>query len=142
MGDREERGEVGNEPNATDVVAVSVATITRLVRVWQKRLHLTEWRISVKVGEFEEEGRFGKLSAACVAEPEYLEARVYVDPEHAARVGEDLNRLMCHELAHCLTAELVSIADQWAGDDPGRKEFVKQAHERLVSRWERVMCDE
>ena len=122
-------------------MAVTQKRIEALTRYWRKRLHLHEWRISIKVGEFEDEGRFAKLSAANVAEPDYLEATVYYDPDRIREAKEDLNRLTCHELLHCHTAELVTICDQWAGDDPIRQRMVKHAHEQLVSRLERILTD-
>lgn len=121
-------------------MAVTVARIKTLVRHWQARLHLTDWRLRVKVGEFEDEGRFAKLSAANISRPEYLEADIYVDPARVVTAEEDLNRLVCHELLHCHTAELVAICDLWAGEDAGRKEYVRKAHEQLVTRLERVLA--
>jgi hypothetical protein len=122
-------------------MAVTVARIQRLVKFWQARLHLSDWRIRVRVGEFEDEGRFGRLSAANVSRPAYLEADIYVDPDRVVAAEEDLRHLICHEVLHCHTAELVAIADLWAGDDVGRKEFVRTVHERLVTRLERVLAD-
>ena len=121
-------------------MAVTVAKVRALVRHWQAKLHLTDWRLRVKVGEFEDEGKFARLSAANFSRPEYLEADIYVDPVRVVTAEEDLNRLICHELLHCHTAELIRIADMWAGTDEGRKEYVRTAHEQLVSRLERVLA--
>lgn len=123
-------------------MAITLSRVQKLVSYWQRRLHLTDWRIRVRVGEFEDEGRFGRTCAANVSRPEYLEADIYVDPERVVKAEEELRPLTCHEVTHCLTAEIVGIADLWAGDDAGRKEYVRTVHERLVTRLERIFTDE
>ena len=65
------------------------------VRVWQKRLRLTDWRFTVQFGKMEDEA-----DAACMAQPEYRHATLHFALEQIPL--EELDAFVCHELLHTL----------------------------------------
>jgi hypothetical protein len=48
--------------------------------------------------------------AYCEAMPEYQQAKVVIDPEQL-ETGEQLSELVSHELTHCLTCPIETVAD-------------------------------
>jgi len=90
---------------------------------------LEHWDLRVLFGE-------ERARAGCVADDEYLYAEITFDLKriHPSE-DEDIVR---HEMAHCLTWELVRIGDLLAGKDKHAKELVRAANERCTTLIERM----
>ena len=107
------------------------ATMTLIVRRWQRRLGLGDWTIEVEFGELSEGD-----PAECDADWEYSMATVRFDLQHIEPGEEEAYAV--HELGHCLIAPLVACTDTLAGDDKRLQEWSRQATERVVCTLERV----
>jgi len=66
---------------------------------------------------------------ACLAMPEYREATLVFDLERF-ETGDDIEEMVVHEMVHCLTWEIVHVAEVLAMDDPRLKEWVRFTEER------------
>lgn len=86
------------------------APLSRLVDELLSRLleplGLDRWTIKKEFGP-------GENTAACAAMPEYKTATICVDPDKLA-TGDELDEILAHELAHCHTWPIASVADDFA----------------------------
>lgn len=94
---------------------------------------LAQWDIAVR---FERSDDMEPEAAACNADDEYLRATLYFDLEHSDPSDDQGN--VIHELAHCLTWELLRVAEHLAGRDRNAKEMVRAASERCTTLIERI----
>jgi hypothetical protein len=69
-------------------------------------LGLDRWTIKKEFGP-------GENTAACSAMPEYEVALIAVDPDKLD-TGDELDEILAHELAHCHTWPIASVADDFA----------------------------
>ena len=69
--------------------------------------------------------------ASCLAMPEYTMATLTFDLTRL-ETGDDLEELVVHEMAHCLTWGLANVAETLAGDDPKLREWVRLEEERAT----------
>ncbi len=109
--------------------------VLALVRFYQRWMGLGNWDLKVRFsdkgcGEKEEAG------AACTASDEYLQATLYFDLDRIP-AGEEPDFIR-HELAHCLTWELLRVAEHLAGEDKNAQEMVRAASERCTTLVERM----
>lgn len=114
-------------------MANSVATRQRrvlaLVQRYQRLLGLERWQIHVMF-EADEDG------AACSADDEYLRADICFDLTKIDEANEA--GTVRHELLHCLTWEMLRVAEHLAKRDRVALEMVRAASERTVTLLERM----
>jgi hypothetical protein len=107
--------------------------VTSLVRRWQKRLLLGDWKLTIQVGALDSNER-----ADCDARPEYKEATIRLDPEKIP--PEDLEGFIVHELLHLHTWRLEQIAEEW-GQSESRYALVRDIAESVVTELERAILN-
>lgn len=110
--------------------------VLALVRLWRERLHLSDWKLSLLVEPIPPEE---DAKAYCQAQPEYREMVVAVDPD--AVTPDELESTVVHELLHAHVEQLAGLALAMAGEDPIKREVVRQAEEALVVRLERAFME-
>lgn len=110
--------------------------VLQLAQLWRQRLHLTDWKLSLLVEPIPEDE---DCKAYCQAQPEYKEMVVAVDPVAVSR--DELEATIVHELLHAHVERLAGLALTMAGDDPVKKEVVRQAEESLVVALERAFME-
>jgi hypothetical protein len=108
-------------------------SITSRLRHWQKKLLLSDWKISVEVGALDDGSR-----ADCDARPEYKEAKIRLDPDKIPL--DELDGFLVHELLHCHTWRLEQIAEEW-GQSESRYAFVRDVAEAVVTDLERIVLN-
>jgi len=108
-------------------------SVTSLVRRWQKRLLLGDWKISVELGALDDGAK-----ADCDAKPEYKEATLRFDLDKVP--PEELEAYVVHELIHCHTWRLEGIAEEW-GLSESRYQFVRDTAESVVTELERCILN-
>lgn len=108
------------------------AAINRMIRYWRSKLMMHRWRLRVEFRPTTPEGEEA-FRASCDAMAEYREAMLRFTTDEIVRDNYDINELVAHELTHCLTHPLESIADLYAKEHPDAKEWVRQATERVVT---------
>jgi hypothetical protein len=108
-------------------------SVTARVRFWQKKLLLTDWRISVEVGALDDGSR-----ADCDAKPEYREAVIRLDPKRVS--PEELDAFCVHELLHCHTWKLEQLAENW-GRSESQYQFARETAETVVTDLERIILN-
>ena len=99
--------------------------VHKLIEFYATQLGLYRWEFTV---EFKESI---KERASCIAQPEYREAVLsfnMVSIEDA-----ELPRFVRHELVHCIMNQLSAVAAQLAGRDRDRREWIRQAEERVTT---------
>jgi hypothetical protein len=104
--------------------------ILRLVRSWQRQLHLDRWIIII---DFDTEKEH---VAACVAQDEYLTATLYFDLDEMDPALDE--HFVVHELLHCHVNTLSTVAEKLAGKNEIKQEMVRRAEEHLTSTLERI----
>jgi hypothetical protein len=103
-------------------------------------LGLDRWQIRLGAEKLEDS------RAACIAQPEYREADLYFDAEKI-KTGDDLAELTVHEMAHCHTFELHSLAEELAdalaesAPESHRESLRKLFHEKVRQAGERCTTD-
>jgi hypothetical protein len=89
---------------------VADAPLSKVVADYLDRMReplgLDRWQIKVEFGP-------GENTAACGAMPEYEQATIAVDPDKLS-TGDELDEILAHELAHCHTWPISSVADDFA----------------------------
>ena len=103
--------------------------ILALVKRYQRLMGLADWHIDV-VFCAEKEG------AACSADDEYLQAIVHFDTT-VLKPADDAE-VVRHELAHCLTWELLRVAEHLAKGNEIALEMIRAASERCTTLVERM----
>jgi hypothetical protein len=101
------------------------------VRAWQKKLLLSDWKISVQVGALDDGSR-----ADCDAKPEYKEAVIRLDPEKIP--PDEIDGFCVHELLHCHTWRLEALAEEW-GRSESQYVFARETAEAVVTDLERII---
>ena len=101
---------------------VAKREILRLVKLWQRRLGLDAWKLTIVVqaAAGEDDG-----IAHARAQPEYRQATLFFDP--FAIDPPDLEATVCHELCHLILWKAFRLTEQLAGDNQ---------HFIAASRWE------
>lgn len=110
--------------------------VLALARLWRERLHLNDWKLSLLVEPIPEEE---DCKAYAQSQPEYKEILVAIDPE--AVTPDELEATVVHELLHGHVEKLAGLALAMAGDDPVKREVVRQAEEELVVTLERAFME-
>ena len=103
------------------------------VRSWQKKLLLSDWKIEVLVGALDDGCR-----ADCDAKPEYKEAVIRLDPDKIPLA--EMDGFICHELLHCHTWRLESLAEEW-GRSESQYVFAREVAEGVVTDLERIILN-
>jgi hypothetical protein len=98
--------------------------LTELVEEYRAVCRLQDWAIRVAVGPTKDPAR-----GACSAMPEYREADVVFDVE-SWETGDDAEEIVSHEVVHCVTWPLMHVAEELAGEDTVRQEWVRVETER------------
>ena len=110
-------------------------SIKARVRFWQKKLLLSDWKVSVVVGVPDDGSR-----ANCDASPEYKEATLTFDPDRTPKDARELDAWIIHELSHLVTWRLEKIAETW-GRSESQYEFVRDTAETVVTDIERIVLN-
>jgi hypothetical protein len=114
---------------------VARRSVTSRVRYWQKKLLLSDWKITVVVGVPDDGSR-----ANCDASPEYKEATLTFDPKRTPTDAGELDAWIVHELTHLVTWRLEKIAETW-GRSESQYEFVRDTAETVVTEIERIILN-
>lgn len=101
------------------------------VRFWQKRLRLTDWKVTFQFGKMDDEA-----DAACLAQPEYRHCVLHFALDQIPL--EELDSFVCHELLHTLVWPLANAAHAMAGGDKSKEEWVRTEEESLVTALEKL----
>ena len=112
--------------------------VTRRLHKWQKELLLADWKLIIR---FEPEPDDDDVCrAGLYGEPEYLKASIYWDPDRVEiETEEELDAWCIHEILHAITWRLEELAEEWAGEDPGKFKQVRNVAETTVTNLERVI---
>lgn len=103
--------------------------VLRLVRQYQRLMGLHQWDITVQFAA-------DKSVASCNADDEYMQAVLTFDLERLA--PSDDAATVRHELLHCMTWELIRVAEHLARSDRMAKEMIRAASERCTTLLERM----
>lgn len=109
------------------------ATIRARVRYWQRKLLLSDWKITVVVGVADDGS-----AANCDAQPEYKTAIVTFDPKKVP--ADQIDSFALHELLHCLTWRLEGLAEEW-GLSESRYAMCREVAESTVTDLERAILN-
>ena len=101
------------------------------VRVWRRRLGLTDWKFKVTFGPDSDDA-----DASCMAMPEYLYAHLHFDLSKIP--GDEIDHYVAHECIHALVWPLANAAHTMAGGDQSKEEWVRTLEEALVTRLEKL----
>jgi hypothetical protein len=96
---------------------------------------LSDWKISVVVGAPDDGAR-----ATCDAMPEYKEATLTFDPDRIPTDPRELDGWIIHELLHCHTWRLESLAESW-GKSEAQYAYARDAAETVVTDIERIILN-
>ena len=112
--------------------------VTRRLHKWQKELLLSHVKLKIR---FEPEpDDDDKCRAGLYAEPEYNKAEIYWDENRVeVETDEDLDAWCIHEILHAITWRLEELAEEWAGEDPGKFKQVRNVAETTVTNLEQVI---
>lgn len=102
------------------------ARLTRIVRVWVKRLNLSGWAVSINF----DEPASSDADATTWRSNSYDRAQIRVAPEWRTWSPETANRLMVHELLHLCTRDIDRVV---ASVEP---ELMPQAWKLLDDRYD------
>ncbi len=86
-----------------------VQTVCEIFEKCREALELDRWGISVGTEKFE----IAYAKASNESAPEYRLAKIAFDPERL-ETGDDLQEITVHEMAHCHTWELHTLAEELA----------------------------
>ena len=106
------------------------AEIKALFIRWRRILGLQSWRIFLAIRETTPAGEEPER-ASCEALSEYSEATIVYTLDRLN--GTNLNELTAHEMVHCLTHPLESVADEYAKKHPDAAEWARRETERTVT---------
>ena len=112
---------------------MTAAKFERRVRFWQKRMLLSDWKITVEFGPID-------CKADCDAKPEYREALLRFDPD---RIPDDEVDAYCaHELAHAVNWTLEGLAENSirSNDEKGY-DVVRTIAETVATKWEEIVLN-
>jgi len=126
------RGIGAVRPAGSAVAGVTKTQVTRRLRLWQRRLGLTDWKIEIRFVAPEDGAR-----ATAEASPEYRECIFEFDPARFPPL-EELDDWIVHELCHMITWELAYLAELFASDEQ-KVDVADKAHERLTTDIERMV---
>jgi hypothetical protein len=110
-------------------------SIKSRVKHWQKKLLLGDWKITVVVGVPDDGSR-----ANCDASPEYKEATLTFDPDRIPTDPKELDSWIIHELTHCVTWPLETLAEQW-GRSESQYQFARSTAESVVTNFEHIILN-
>lgn len=105
--------------------------VHELIKQYRSIMGLDPWVLHVVRVEHQE-GDPEAHKASCTAQSEYRQAALTFD-FNRMETGDDLEEIVLHELAHCLTHPLEHVADTLAGDNPILQEWVRHNTERTVT---------
>jgi hypothetical protein len=121
----------------TDALSVLMwDTIAKL----REPLALDRWAIHPVAGDLTD------ARAACVADPEYREASIYMD-FNRIKTGDVLDEVIVHEMAHCHTWPLHTLAESLAdalaesAPEPQREALRKLLSEQVRYAAEQITTD-
>ena len=98
---------------------------------------LEAWEITVRfVNDLQVDGQ--PVTATSEARHRYQDAVLEFDLKRTRETGENLDRLVRHELLHIFTHELSHLAELWAGEEPVRQRLVEEVNERATTMLERM----
>ena len=113
--------------------------ILRWIRVWRDRLGVGDWKVEVEWDKKLGRNTHGyQVAARCYAQPKYRQASLEFSPvvNTAYQDKEGLEKLVLHELAHCVTEETLEAAFESSSNIKMSKEvraqfesWVRQANE-------------
>lgn len=109
-----------------------------MVKHYQRLMGMDLWELTCIFGKLSENPSDQPSSAGCSADPEYCTAVLYFDLERMKLTDDQPDACVRHELLHCFLWSLAALAEDWAGDDPGRKKFVKYLEEHATTMLERM----
>lgn len=98
---------------------------------WIPKLHLDEWRFTLK---FEKTDVPQGWSASISADPAYLRATIYIYPQHSKDIRLDREHTIIHELIHCHVEEINALVRRSWKDKVVTEWELHDATERLVQR--------
>jgi hypothetical protein len=111
------------------------SVIRSRVKFWQKRLLLSDWKITVVVGVADDGS-----TANCDASPEYRQAKLTFDPERMPTDLAEIDSFCLHELLHCYTWRLEAMAENW-GRSESQYVLVRDVAETTVTDLERAILN-
>jgi hypothetical protein len=106
----------------------------RRLRYWQKKLLLSDWKITVLVGALDEHDE----RADCDAKPHYKEGIIRLDPEKIPPL--ELDAFCVHELLHLVTWRLEALAEAW-GRSESQYIVARETAETVVTDLERIILN-
>jgi hypothetical protein len=107
--------------------------IHKYVKKWRKILRLEHWRLRVCVRDTTPPTDKDPSKASCEAWPEYREANLTFTLDLIEAEPTDLEELVAHEMCHCRSWPLTQVADEFAKQHEGLKEWARIATETVTT---------
>lgn len=112
---------------------------TRVLRVWQRRLHLRHWEIEFNWRLDPEES---SADAQIDTHDLYDAAEIRLAPGWAEWDDDKMNRTVAHELTHCLTRDVERTLEALKPSRPGVADhLIERDIEALVERVSRALVE-
>lgn len=107
--------------------------IHKYVKKWRKILRLQDWRLRVLVRDTTPSDDKDPCKGSCHAAPEYREALLTFTLDLIEAEPTDLEELVAHEMSHCISWPLTQMADEFAKQHEGLKEWARIATETVTT---------
>lgn len=122
------------------VTAQRRKSVLAIVARWKPRLYLSEWEFEVQFmdkpdSDDSPDDPDGETAAAIFASPTYLQALIQIYPFFWDLKPTHREKVIVHELSHCLTQELFNVID---GAYSGRALNYNDACEKLERLTQRI----
>lgn len=111
----------------------ALAEAKAIINKWRGRLFLLEWNINVEVQVASPENDYVCL-ADCNADPVYLQAHINIYPGWTKKNNAEKEEALVHELAHCLTQEMLNTARAMSEGTLCTRKQILATNERMTQR--------
>lgn len=104
------------------------------IEKWRPRLYLQEWYFNIEYMSGSLDSDDYIINATIMACPTYLKAKIRIYPDFWSIDKDRQERIIVHELSHCLTQELWNVTDDLHMGKLVSQDTIKQIAERLTQR--------